>query len=47
MVIEVITFPENLQTISGVSILLDGVISLPDVTSYEKIVPHFSLSVLK
>ena len=32
----VITFPENLSTTSGLSILLHGVISLPDVTSYDK-----------
>ena len=29
-------FPENLQTTSGLSILLHGVISLPDATSYDK-----------
>ena len=34
---DVITFPENLQTTSGLSILLHGVISLPDATSYNKI----------
>ena len=28
---DVITFPENLLTTSGLSILLHGVISLPDV----------------
>ena len=28
-----ITFPENLHTTSGLSILLHGVISLPDATS--------------
>ena len=31
-----ITFPVNLKTISGLSILLHGVISLPDATSYDK-----------
>ena len=36
VVIEVITFPENLQTTSGLSILLHGVISLPDATAYDK-----------
>ena len=33
---EVITFPVNLYTTSGLSILLHGVISLPDVTSNDK-----------
>ena len=33
---DVITFPENLLTTSGLSILLHGVISLPDATSYDK-----------
>ena len=28
-----VTFPENLQTTSGLSILLDGVLSLPNATS--------------
>ena len=32
-VMDVITFPENLLTTSGLSILLHGVISLPDGTS--------------
>ena len=31
-----ITFPENLKTTSGLSILLHGVISLPDATSCDK-----------
>ena len=31
----VITFPENVQT-NSLSILLHGVISLPDKTSYDK-----------
>ena len=34
---EVIMFPENLQTTSGLSILLHDVISLPDATSYDKL----------
>ena len=29
-------FPKNLLTTSGLSILLYGVISLPDATSYDK-----------
>ena len=33
---DVITFPENLLTTSGLSILLHSVISLPDATSYDK-----------
>ena len=31
-----ITFPENLKTTSGLSILLHGDISLTDATSYDK-----------
>ena len=31
-----ITFPENLLTTSGLYILLHGVISLPESTSYDK-----------
>ena len=34
---DVIMFPVNLQTTSGLSILLHGVISLPDAMSYDKI----------
>ena len=34
---DVITFPVNLLTTSGLSILLHGVISLPDATSYDQI----------
>ena len=34
---DVITFPVNLKTTSGLSILLHGVILLPDATSYDKI----------
>ena len=33
---DVITFLVNLETTSGLSILLHGVISLPDATSYDK-----------
>ena len=32
---DVITFPENLYTISGLSILLHGVITLPELTPYD------------
>ena len=39
IVMDVITFPENLQTTSGLSILLHGVISLPDAMSYDKFMP--------
>ena len=35
VVIDDITFPENLSTTSGLSILLHGVVSLPDATSYD------------
>ena len=35
---DVITYPENLQTTSGLSILLHSVISLSDATSYDKII---------
>ena len=34
---DVITFPVNLYTTSGLSILLHGVISLSDATSYDKV----------
>ena len=34
---DVITFPVNLYTTSGLSILLHGVILLSDATSYDKI----------
>ena len=34
---DAITFPVNLLTTSGVSILLLGVISLPDAMSYDNI----------
>ena len=33
---DVITFRENRKTISVLQILLHGVISLPDATSYDK-----------
>ena len=33
---DIIKFPENLYTTSGLSILLHGVISLPEATSYDK-----------
>ena len=33
---DVITFPVNLSTTSGLSFLLDGIISLPDAASYDK-----------
>ena len=33
---DIITFQENVLTASGLSILLHGVISLPDATSYDK-----------
>ena len=36
VVMDVTMFPENLLTTSGLSILLYGVISLPDATSYDK-----------
>ena len=34
---DVITFPENLLTTSGLSILLHDVISLPDAMSYDNL----------
>ena len=34
-VMEVLTFPKNLLTTSGLSILSHGVISFPDATSYD------------
>ena len=36
-VMDVITFPVNLKTTSGLSILLHGVILLPGATSYDKL----------
>ena len=38
IIMEVITFPENLLTTSGSSILLHSLISFPDVPSYDKMV---------
>ena len=35
---DVITFPKNLYTTSGLSILLHGVISLPEQTQYDNAV---------
>ena len=35
VVMDVIAFPENLETTCGLSILLPGVISHPDATSYD------------
>ena len=37
VVMDVITFSVNLLTTSGLSILLHGVISLPNATSYDKL----------
>ena len=37
VVLDVTTFPKNRLTTSGISILLHGVISLPDATSYDKL----------
>ena len=34
---DVITFPENLQTTSGLSILVHDFISLPEATSYDEL----------
>ena len=42
---DVITFPVNLLTTSGLSILLHGVISLPDETSYDK--RNYIVSILR
>ena len=39
---DVITFPDSLNTTSGLSILLHGVISLPDATSYDKVILYTS-----
>ena len=36
VVMDVITFPKSLKTMNCLSILLHGVISLPDTTSYDK-----------
>ena len=40
---DVITFPENMLTTSGLSILLHGVISLPVATSYDYIFLAFTV----
>ena len=40
---DVYTFPVILQTTNGLSILMQGVISLQDATSYDKMY-NFSLS---
>ena len=42
VVMDVITFPENRQTTSGLQILLHGVILLLDATSYDKV--HLKLA---
>ena len=34
---DIVTFPVNWKTTSGLSILLHGIISLTDVTSYDNI----------
>ena len=36
VIMDVITFPDNLQITSGLSILEHCLISLPDATSYDK-----------
>ena len=35
---DIITFPKNRLTTSGLSIWMHGIISLPDATSYDKII---------
>ena len=40
---DIITFPDNLSTTSGLSILLHDFISLPDVTSYDKYIYNDAL----
>ena len=44
---DVITFPVNLLTTSGLQILLHGVISLPDSTSYDNVHFRVNFRVLK
>ena len=44
---DVITFPENRKTTSGLQILLHGVISLPDATSYDKVRLWLTLAMVK
>ena len=41
---DVIAFPVNLLTTSGLSILLHGVISLPDATSYDKYILSYEIA---
>ena len=41
VIMDVITFTENLKTTYGLSILLHGVISLPDATSYDNLILLF------
>ena len=41
---DVITFLEHLLTTSGSSILLHGVVSLPDATSYDKVDIFYELA---
>ena len=43
---DVMTFPVNLETTSDLSILLHGVISLPDATSYDKFLYRIYLFIL-
>ena len=45
VVMDVMTFPENLQTTSGLSILLHGFISLPDATLCDKNIKYFKLKI--
>ena len=44
---DVITFPVKLKTTSGLLILLHGVISVPDATSYDKAIFEHSLQAIK
>ena len=37
IIMDLITFPENMLTISGLSILLHSLISLPEATSCDKL----------
>ena len=43
---DIITFPKNLLTTSGLSILMHDVISLPDALSYDKMESYVHGSVL-
>ena len=47
VVMDVITFPENLKTTSSLSILLHGVISLPDAMSYDKYISCLAIFLLQ